>query len=70
MAKGRWLQVGGGQEVEGDLGYVGLVSPFVPKQFLFFSYGDKDQTEAELTLSGNSDESGDGICSRGVTESI
>ena len=65
MARGwRW------SEVEGDLGCVGLVSPSVLKQFLFFSCGDKDQTEAELTLSGNSEEPGDGIRSRGVTESI
>ena len=41
-------------DVEGNLGYAGLVSPFGSKRFLLFSCRGKDQTDAELTLSGNS----------------
>lgn len=52
MAKERW------PDVDGNLGYAGLVSPFASNQFLFFSCGGKDQTDAELTLSGNSDKPG------------
>ena len=45
-------------DVDGNLGYAGLVSPFASNQFLFFSCGGKDQRDAELTLSGNSDKPG------------